>query len=228
MSNNEIRLPGTIDADSAVSLAAQLRELPRNVPTRLDAVEIKKLSIGYLQILAAALKTCAQMKLANPSHDVMSAFERCGFVPAIEESPPTAVEGQQPDPMQNAATRLAGKRTILTIDDSRTMRNMLAMTLSNAGFEVVQAVDGQDGLDVLSRNHVDVIITDINMPKLDGYGVIREVRKNPVYDATPILVLSTESEQDSKEIAKESGATGWIVKPFDPPGLVGVVNQVCA
>lgn len=117
--------------------------------------------------------------------------------------------------------------TILTIDDSRTMRDMLKMALSGAGFTVVQAVDGQDGLNVLAQQPVDVIITDINMPKLDGYGVIRAVRDDPAYNDTPILVLSTEAEQESKDIAKDAGATGWIVKPFDPAGLVNVVNSVC-
>jgi two-component system, chemotaxis family, chemotaxis protein CheY len=118
-------------------------------------------------------------------------------------------------------------RTILTIDDSRTMRDMLNMALSGAGFTVVQAVDGEDGLTRLSQQPIDVIITDINMPKLDGYGVIRAVRSDPAYNKTPILVLSTESEQESKDIAKDAGATGWIVKPFDPAGLVNIVNSVC-
>jgi len=104
---------------------------------------------------------------------------------------------------------------------------MLKMALGGAGFTVVQAVDGQDGLNVLAKQSVDLIITDINMPKLDGYGVIRAVRSDPQRNSTPILVLSTESEQESKDIAKDAGATGWIVKPFDPDGLVDLVNRVC-
>ena len=118
-------------------------------------------------------------------------------------------------------------RTILTIDNSRTMRDMLRLALGGAGFTVIQAVDGQDGLTVLPQQPVDVIITDINMPKLDGYGVIRAVRSDPAYDDTPILVLSTEAEQGSKDIANEAGANGWIVKPFDPEGLVKLINTVC-
>ena len=118
-------------------------------------------------------------------------------------------------------------RTILTIDDSRTMRDMLRLALSGAGYTVIQAVDGQDGLKVLPQQPVDVIITDINMPKLDGYGVIRAVRSDPAYNDTPILVLSTEAEQGSKDIANEAGANGWIVKPFDPDGLVKLINTVC-
>ena len=107
------------------------------------------------------------------------------------------------------------------------MRDMLNMALSGAGFTVVQAVDGQHGLSVLAQHPIDLIITDINMPKLDGYGVIRAVREDPTYNNTPILVLSTEAEQESKDIAKNAGATGWIVKPFDPAGLVNIVNSVC-
>jgi two-component system chemotaxis response regulator CheY len=133
--------------------------------------------------------------------------------------------------VQAAATETESEasaaRTILTIDDSRTMRDMLRISLSSAGFTVVQAVDGQDGLKVLPQQPVDVIITDINMPKLDGYGVIRAVRSDPAYNDTPILVLSTEAEQGSKDIANEAGANGWIVKPFDPEGLVKLINTVC-
>ena len=121
----------------------------------------------------------------------------------------------------------AAAKKILTIDDSRTMRDMLRMTLAGAGFTVIQAVDGEDGLNALAQQPVDLIITDINMPKLDGFGVIRAVRSDHAHDDTPILVLSTESEQESKDIAKNAGATGWIVKPFDPEGLVKLVNTVC-
>jgi CheY-like chemotaxis protein len=136
--------------------------------------------------------------------------------------------GMQAEPDTPQASGTAMPKTILTIDDSRTMRDMLKMALGGAGFTVLQAVDGQDGLNVLAKQtFVDLIITDINMPKLDGYGVIRAVRKDPIYNETPILVLSTEGEQESKDIAKDAGATGWIVKPFDPDGLVKIVNTVC-
>jgi two-component system chemotaxis response regulator CheY len=143
---------------------------------------------------------------------------------------PAALAAEPAPAMQaeNVSEADAGApRTILTIDDSRTMRDMLRLALGGAGFTVVQAVDGQDGLKVLPQQPVDVIITDINMPKLDGYGVIRAVRSDPAYDDTPILVLSTEAEQGSKDIANEAGANGWIVKPFDPEGLVKLINTVC-
>ena len=117
-------------------------------------------------------------------------------------------------------------KRILTIDDSKTMRDMLRFTLVDAGYEVLQAVDGQDGLDVLKKQKVDVVITDINMPKLDGYGVIRHLRADSGYDDTPILVLSTECDQKTKDIGRDAGATGWLVKPFDPDQLVEIVKQV--
>ena len=117
-------------------------------------------------------------------------------------------------------------KRILTIDDSRTMRDMLRMTLVDAGYVVIQAVDGMDGIDVLGKERFDVVITDINMPKLDGYGVIRHMRADSGYDDTPILVLSTENDQKTKDIGRDAGATGWLVKPFDPDQLVEIVRQV--
>ncbi len=103
---------------------------------------------------------------------------------------------------------------------------MLRMTLVDAGYEVLQAVDGQDGVEVLSRETVDLVITDINMPKMNGYEVVRHLRDNPAYDGLPILVLTTESDTDKKNIAREAGATGWMVKPFDPERLVATVRKV--
>jgi two-component system, chemotaxis family, chemotaxis protein CheY len=153
------------------------------------------------------------------------------FAPEPEPAPAQGVAAVPDAAPQEAAaesqSEASAVRTILTIDDSRTMRDMLRLALAGAGFTVIQAVDGQDGLKVLPQQPVDVIITDINMPKLDGYGVIRAVRSDPAYNDTPILVLSTEAEQGSKDIANEAGANGWIVKPFDPEGLVKLINTVC-
>jgi two-component system chemotaxis response regulator CheY len=119
-------------------------------------------------------------------------------------------------------------KKILTVDDSRTMRDMLAMALGEAGYEVVQAIDGVDGLDALRRDGADVIITDINMPRLDGFGFIEGVRGDPRYRATPILVLTTESDSTKKNRARQAGATGWIVKPFNPVMLVEAIRRVSA
>lgn len=119
-------------------------------------------------------------------------------------------------------------KTILTIDDSRMMREMLLLVLQGAGFNVVQAEDGKQGLDVLAQTNPDVIITDINMPVMDGYGFIEGARKDQRHRATPILVLSTESSPEKKQRAREAGATGWIVKPFQADTLLDVVRRVSA
>ncbi len=119
-------------------------------------------------------------------------------------------------------------KTILTVDDSRTMRDMLRLALLEAGFNVLQAEDGVHGLEVLQGERPDVIITDINMPRMDGYGFMEGVRADPKCRAIPILVLTTESSQEKKMRARDAGATGWIVKPFDPQKLVDAVNRVAA
>lgn len=121
-------------------------------------------------------------------------------------------------------------KTILTIDDSRTMRDMLMMALSGAGFKVIQAVDGVHGLEVLGAgtDAPDVIITDINMPRMDGFGVIENIRRDERHRGTPILVLTTESDATKKERARAAGATGWIVKPFNPEKLVNAIRRVAA
>lgn len=116
--------------------------------------------------------------------------------------------------------------TILTVDDSRTMREMLRMVLSDAGFRVVEADDGINGLEKLRAEPPDVIITDINMPRMDGFGVIEAVRAGNSHAALPILVLTTESAADLKERARKSGATGWIVKPFDDAKLVSAIKRI--
>ena len=116
---------------------------------------------------------------------------------------------------------------VLTVDDSRTMREMLRVALADAGFEVLQAEDGQAGLDLLAGCEApDVIVTDINMPRLDGFGFIEGVRRDPRHRATPILVLTTEGDAEKKNRGRQAGATGWIVKPFDPQSLVAAVRRV--
>ncbi len=119
-------------------------------------------------------------------------------------------------------------KVVLTVDDSRTMRDMLKMALTAAGYSVVQAEDGVHGLEVLAGSKPDVIITDINMPRMDGFGFIQHVRENEAHRAVPILVLSTESDDAKKQRARSAGATGWIIKPFDPVKLVDAVRRVAA
>jgi two-component system chemotaxis response regulator CheY len=120
------------------------------------------------------------------------------------------------------------RMTVLTVDDSRTMRDMLRLALVQAGFDVVQAEDGVHGLEMLEAERPDVIVTDINMPRMDGFGFIEGVRSNERDRAIPILVLTTESDAEKKDKARRAGATGWIVKPFDPVKLVNAIRRVAA
>lgn len=117
---------------------------------------------------------------------------------------------------------------VLAVDDSRTMRDMLRLTLSDAGIEPHLAEDGMHGLEVLDGMAPDAIITDINMPRMDGFGFIEAVRAQEKYAGVPILVLTTESGEELKTRARKSGATGWIVKPFDPQKLVNALHKVVA
>lgn len=117
-------------------------------------------------------------------------------------------------------------RKILIVDDSVSMRQMVSFTLRQGGFDVVEAEHGQDGLDKLGRETVDLIITDLNMPVMDGITFIQNVRKNPVMKSKPILMLTTEGLAAKKEQGKAAGATGWIVKPFDPDKLLTTIARV--
>ena len=115
---------------------------------------------------------------------------------------------------------------VLTVDDSASMRALLNHALSSQGFDVAQAEDGQIALEWLALNEVDVVITDINMPRMDGYGLIERLRAGNRHRDRPILVLTTESSDEKKARARSAGATGWIVKPFDPEKLCAAVRRV--
>lgn len=115
---------------------------------------------------------------------------------------------------------------ILTVDDSASMRALLRHALAANGFDVVQAEDGVAALEWLALNEVDLVITDINMPRLDGFGLIERLRGGTRHRDRPILVLTTESSDEKKARARAAGATGWIVKPFDPEKLVAAVRRV--
>jgi two-component system, chemotaxis family, chemotaxis protein CheY len=117
-------------------------------------------------------------------------------------------------------------KTILTADDSSSVRQMVAFTLKQAGYQVVEAVDGKDALQKLPNQKVDMIITDLNMPNLDGLGLIRGARAMPACKFIPIVMLTTESQDSKKQEGKTAGATGWIVKPFKPEQLIAVVKKV--
>jgi two-component system chemotaxis response regulator CheY len=118
-------------------------------------------------------------------------------------------------------------KTALIVDDSFTMRNMVSLALKDEGFEVDAAEDGVDALNVSKGKNYNVIITDINMPNMDGLKLIEELRKQEAFKYTPILVLTTEGGEDKKKEGKRLGATGWIVKPFNPQVLIATINKVC-
>ncbi|MGA0611521.1 response regulator [Caldimonas sp. KR1-144] len=116
--------------------------------------------------------------------------------------------------------------SILAVDDSASMRQMVSFTLKSAGYQVTEAVDGQDAFDKASARSFDLVLTDQNMPKLDGIGLTRKLREHPQFKATPILILTTESSDQMKQAGRAAGATGWLVKPFDPAKLIEVIRKV--
>ena len=118
-------------------------------------------------------------------------------------------------------------KKILLVDDSKTMRDMERFTLQQAGYVVAEAGNSADALTLVETENFDLVITDINMPGMNGIELVGELRKRPNCKAVPIIVLSTESEAGLKNEARQAGATGWIVKPFRPEALVKVVRKVC-
>ena len=117
-------------------------------------------------------------------------------------------------------------RLIMTVDDSASMREMVRATLVSAGYEVVEAVDGQEALDYARENACDLVISDVNMPRMDGITLVHELRSLPHYRLTPLLLLTTESSHEKKMEGKRAGATGWIVKPFNPEQLLATMARV--
>jgi len=118
------------------------------------------------------------------------------------------------------------KKTILIADDSESVRDVVSFTLENAGFNILIGVDGEDALKYLDGKEIDLVLTDLHMPKMDGISLIRQIRGKDAYKFTPILILTTESQMGKKEEAKSAGATGWIVKPFVPEKLLDTIQKV--
>lgn len=116
--------------------------------------------------------------------------------------------------------------SILAVDDSASMRQMVSFTLKSAGYEVTEAVDGQDAWEKAGTGRFDLVLTDQNMPQLDGIGLTKKLRAHPQFKNTPILILTTESSDQMKQLGRAAGATGWLVKPFDPAKLLEVIGKV--
>jgi two-component system, chemotaxis family, chemotaxis protein CheY len=236
-----IKLQPVLDLTAGQALLDELKgKLASEGPLCLDASGVEVMALPGVQIVLAAIRTKSKVSVIGPSPAFVAAFADHGISwdseakasgadqPPAPEAEPAATDAAPSAPASAPAPEKLVPKRILTIDDSKTMRDMLMLTLSNNGFEVLQAVDGLDGIDVLGRETVDVVITDINMPKLDGYGVIQHMRERAEYDDLPILVLTTESDNEKKERARKLGATGFIIKPFNPTGLVDVLRKVAA
>ncbi|MGD8781796.1 MAG: response regulator [Ignavibacteria bacterium] len=118
------------------------------------------------------------------------------------------------------------KKTILTVDDSPSIRQMVNFTLKEAGYDVIEASNGKEALNKIEQHDFNMIFTDLNMPVMDGLELIKEVRLKPKYRFIPIIMLTTESQLEKKSEGKKAGATGWIVKPFNPEQLIGVTKKV--
>ncbi len=116
--------------------------------------------------------------------------------------------------------------SILAVDDSASMRQMVSFTLKSAGYNVVEAVDGQDAWEKAGGRTFDLVLTDQNMPRMDGISLTKKLRETPQFKATPILILTTESDTSIKEAARQAGATGWLLKPFDPMRLVQLLSRL--
>jgi two-component system chemotaxis response regulator CheY len=117
-------------------------------------------------------------------------------------------------------------KRVLSVDDSSSIRQMVSFTLRGAGYEVAEAVDGRDGLAKVGGSRFDLIVTDLNMPHMDGIQLIAAIRKLPGYSFTPILMLTTESQAEKKDAGRKAGATGWIVKPFGADQLIAVTHKL--
>lgn len=116
--------------------------------------------------------------------------------------------------------------TVMAVDDSATMRQLVSFILKGAGYDVVEAADGMEALGLAKKNAFHLLITDVNMPRLDGIALVKELRNMPEYRCTPMLMLTTDSASGRKMQGKAVGATGWIVKPFDPDQLLATVKKV--
>jgi len=117
-------------------------------------------------------------------------------------------------------------KTILIVDDSASIRQVVSITLKGAGYEVIEAVDGKDGLTKLNGNKVHLIISDVNMPIMDGISMVKEIKQMPNYKFTPIVMLTTEGSDDKKQQGKAAGAKAWIVKPFKPAQMLQAVSML--
>jgi two-component system, chemotaxis family, chemotaxis protein CheY len=117
-------------------------------------------------------------------------------------------------------------KTILIVDDSSSLRTVVALALKRASYDVIEAVDGQDGLEKLDGRKINLIVSDVNMPRMDGIEFVKQVKQHPRYKFTPVIMLTTEGQDAKKEQGRAAGAKAWIVKPFSPPVLLDAVSKL--
>jgi len=117
-------------------------------------------------------------------------------------------------------------KTILIVDDSASLRQVVSIALTGAGYSVIEACDGKDALTKADGSKIHLIISDVNMPNMDGLTFLREIKKNPAYKFTPVIMLTTEGAEDKKKLGQEGGAKAWIVKPFQPAQMIAAVAKL--
>ncbi|NMG03938.1 response regulator [Azoarcus taiwanensis] len=117
-------------------------------------------------------------------------------------------------------------KTVLIVDDSASLRQVVSLSLKGAGYDVIEAADGRDALGKLGGQKVHLIISDVNMPNMDGITFVREVKKNPSYRFTPVIMLTTEATEEKKRLGQEAGARAWVVKPFQPQQMLAAVSKL--
>lgn len=223
MSPPPIVLPENLGLPQLAALLEEARQGLSESAIVLDASAVKTISLPGLQFILAARREL-RISLHAPSQTLSQMMETLGFSLGRDEGAVLTMGTEEVLPK----TKTLGSQVlrVLTVDDSRTIRDMLKLTLDAAGFDVTQAVDGEDGLGKFREGAFDLVITDINMPRMDGFQLIQAIRTDRAYDDVPILVLSTESGRENIDIARTTGASGWIVKPFDPAVLLETVKQV--
>ena len=204
-----VALPRIVDLDALDEIRDTLLDALHAGPVEIAADKVERVSTNALFMLLSAAATAQK---ASFEFSTISASEAVRAASIAKLGLGAAF-----------APVLKGiiiDMRVLTVDDSRTILAMLHHTLTNAGFEVLQAENGQVGLDMLGREDVDVVITDINMPVMDGIEFIKQVRATGKHQSLPILILTTETSQDKRDQGRAAGGTGWIVKPFDPEKLI--------
>ncbi len=175
------------------------RVAPKESASNVDTAYNRAVSANYFQVRAARMRLAFRQLRPLSNGNVSADFN---------------------EEFENMAA------SILAVDDSASMRQMVAFTLKGAGYDVVEAADGVEALNIAKSRSVNLVITDVNMPNMDGISLIKELRTLPSYKFTPLLMLTTESGADKKQQGKAAGATGWIVKPFNPDQLLNTVKKV--